>query len=148
MFCYQKYKSSDQKIYQDSLRLRNELLRLPIGKSIYDEDLSLEKDNDFYGVFQEEQLIGTLSFYEKAPFVAQLTAFAVAENFQGVGLGSKLVAFLIDDLKSQGYRKITVAARATAKDFYQKCGFTILKGPLLNPQLDVIDYEMLYVIKA
>ena len=46
-----KYKSTDKTIYQASLQLRDVLLRQPIGKSIYEEDLTIEQDNDFYGIF-------------------------------------------------------------------------------------------------
>lgn len=146
MFTYQKYKSYDTKIYRESLKLRNELLRKPIGKSIYEENLSVEKDNDFYGIFDGEQLIATLSFFEKEPGSAQLTAFAVKEEFQRQGLGQNLVAFLVADLRVRGYHRVLVAARATAKDFYQKCGFQIINGPILNQQLGVADYGMVYEI--
>lgn len=144
MFTYKKYKSVNQAIYQDSLILRNELLRVPIGKSLFDEDLTIEKDNDFYGVFKDNTLIGTLSFFEAAPKIAQLTAFAVDANFQRKGLGQGLVAFLASDLKRRGYQKLIVDARATAKDFYQKCGFIVVEGPIVNQHLGVEDYKMVY----
>lgn len=142
-----KYKSTDKRIYQASLKLRDALLRQPIGKSIYEEDLTIEQGNDFYGVFQGEDLIGTLSFFEKQPHVAQLTAFAVKREFQRCGLGKKLVAFLIADLQKRGYQKVIVDARAEARFFYQKCGFTIEKGPVINQKLGVKDYQMKYVIE-
>lgn len=144
---FKKYKSTDMVAYQDSLNLRNTLLRQPIGKSIYEEDLTIEQDNDFYGIFQGEELIGTLSFFEKQPHVAQLTAFAVKKEFQYRGLGKKLVAFLIADLQKRGYQKVIVDARAEARVFYQKCGFTIDKGPVINQMLGVKDYQMQYVIE-
>ncbi|WP_086314420.1 hypothetical protein A5821_001987 [Enterococcus sp. 7F3_DIV0205] len=142
MFKFKKYKSADSKIYKNSLALRNNLLRIPIQKSIYDENLDLEKENDFYGVFKDEELIGTLSFFEKEPFVAQLTAFAVNKKFQRLGLGKRLVEFLLTDLKSRGYDKICVNARTNAKIFYQKCGFIIVEGPIVNAELGVEDYRM------
>lgn len=147
MFAFKKYHSTDTKFYQDSLILRNKLLRAPINKSLFDEDLTIEKNNDFYGIFFEEQLIGTLSFFTKDTGVAQLTAFAVEENFQRQGLGQKLVAFLTEDLKSRGYKKVVVDARATAKNFYEKCGFVIEKGPVLNKTLGVEDYKMVYELE-
>ena len=126
-----KYKSTDKTIYHASLQLRDVLLRQPIGKSIYEEDLMIEQDNDFYGIFQGEEL----------------TAFAVKQEFQRQGLGKKLVAFLIADLLKRGYHKVIVDARAEARFFYQKCGFTIEKGPVINQKLEVKDYQMKYVIE-
>lgn len=142
MFKFKKYKSTNSTIYGDSLALRNDLLRVPIQKSIYDENLDLEKENDFYGVFKDDELIGTLSFFESEPFIAQLTAFAISKKFQRLGLGKKLVAFLLTDLNSRGYHKISVNARTNAKEFYQKCGFIIIEGPIMNAELGVEDYRM------
>ena len=85
MLNVKKYKSTDKTIYHAALQLRDALLRQPIGKSIYEEDLTIEQDNDFYGIFQGEELIGTLSFFEKEPRVAQLTVFAVKQEFQRRG---------------------------------------------------------------
>lgn len=147
MLNVKKYKSTDKTIYHAALQLRDVLLRQPIGKSIYEEDLTIEQDNDFYGIFQGEELIRTLSFFEKRPRVAQLTVFAVKQEFQRRGLGKKLVAFLIADLRKRGYRKIIVDARSEARFFYQKCGFTIEKGPVINQKLGVKDYQMKYVIE-
>ncbi|WP_314063167.1 GNAT family N-acetyltransferase [uncultured Vagococcus sp.] len=118
------------------------MLRLPIGKSIYSENLAIEKDNDFYGVFEEEQLIGTLSYYEEKPQAAHLTAFAVKSSHQRTGIGKKLIEMLIKDLKSKGYEEIRVDAREEAVSFYKKCKFEIVSGPVINEILGVIDFKM------
>ncbi|MCO4628890.1 hypothetical protein Si038_00979 [Streptococcus infantarius subsp. infantarius] len=47
MITYKKYKSTDIEVYTESLKIRNDLLRLPIGKDIFEEDLSIEKENIF-----------------------------------------------------------------------------------------------------
>lgn len=114
------------------------MLRIPIDKSIYDEDLDIEKENDFYGVFQADKLIGTLSFFEEEPRVAHLTAFVIHQSFQRMGLGKELVKFLVADLHQQGYLKLHVDTRAEAKIFYQKCGFPVVEGPILNKKLKII----------
>lgn len=145
---YRKFCSTDILTYQSALELRNDLLRKPIGKNIYDEDLTIEKDNDFYGVFLGDQLIGTLSYFEESAGIAHLTAFAVAEKFQGQGLGRGLVKFLIKDLRRKSFKQINVDARATAKTFYQKCGFLVESGPILNKYLAVEDYKMVYLLNA
>lgn len=75
------------------------MLRIPIGKTIYSENLEIEKDNDFYGVFKGQQLIGTLSYYEEEPRAVHLTAFAVKSNHQRNGIGRNLVEMLINDVE-------------------------------------------------
>lgn len=41
MIILNKYFTSDKDIYIDSLKLRNRLLRMPIGKNIFDENLDI-----------------------------------------------------------------------------------------------------------
>lgn len=147
MITYKKYKSTDTIIYNDSLTIRNELLRLPIGKNIFSEDLNIEKENVFFGAFKDEQIIGTLSFFEVSPHTAQLTAFAVTKEFQKKGVGKKLIDNLIEHLKNQGYKEIVVNAREEAVGFYKKCDFVLLNGPILNQYLNVYDFEMQYNLK-
>ena len=98
-YTYKKYRTKDKSIYNQSLKLRNALLKILIGKSIYSENLEIEKDNDFYGTFKGEQLIGTLSYYEEEPKNAHLTAFVVKSIHQRNGIGQILVKMLINDLK-------------------------------------------------
>ncbi|MHC5249403.1 GNAT family N-acetyltransferase [Enterococcus sp. LJL90] len=107
MFTYQKF-TSQAPAYQQALALRDKLLRQPLGKSIYDEDLLIEANNDFYGVFIKEQLIGTVSWFKVTEQTAHLTAFAVAEAYQQRGLGSCLLDFLVADLLERGFQLIEV----------------------------------------
>ena len=58
---------------------------------------------------------------------AYLTAFRTIEEYQGKGYFSKLFKYLIEDLKSRGYTKVTVGVEPTElknKAIYQKWGFT------------------------
>lgn len=38
-------------------------------------------------------------------------------------------------------------AREEAVEFYKKCGFIVLNGPILNKHLNVCDFEMQYNLK-
>ncbi|MHC5375044.1 GNAT family N-acetyltransferase [Enterococcus sp. LJL120] len=140
MFTYQKF-TSQAPAYQQALSLRDKLLRQPLGKSIYDEDLLIEAENDFYGVFIGEQLIGTVSWFKVTEQTAHLTAFAVAEAYQQRGLGSCLLDFLVADLLERGFQLIEVDARQTALEFYQKNGFQKISGPVGNAT-GAIDFQM------
>ncbi len=144
MIILNKYFTSDKDIYIDSLKLRNRLLRMPIGKNIFDENLDIEKNNTFYGAFDDGCLIGTLSFFEEIINVAHLTAFAIDTDYQRIGIGSLLIEMLVSDLKEKKFTKINVDARESAKIFYEKCGFEVIRGPVLNKKLLVKDFEMTY----
>lgn len=129
-------------LYQESLVLRNRMLRLPIGKDIFTEDLQIETNNDFYGILVEKKLIATFSIYNEAPFIAHLTAFAVDAPYQKMSYGSQLLAFLINDLEESYYKRINVDARVSAIEFYQKCRFGLVKGPIYHTHLGIDEYKM------
>ncbi|MBL1224549.1 GNAT family N-acetyltransferase [Enterococcus sp. BWR-S5] len=136
-----KYESNSI-IYQESLMLRNRILRLPLGKDIFAEDLSIERQNKFYGILVDKQLIATISAYDEAPSIAHVTAFAVEEAYQKMGYGRLLLDFLVTDLAESGFKRVNVDARATAKVFYEKCGFIVVDGPIRNEHLEIDDYKM------
>lgn len=141
-YAHKKFRTKDKSIYNQSLKLRNDLLRLPIGKTVYSENLEIEKNNDFYGAFEEGQLIGTLSYYEEEPQTAHLTAFAVKSNHQRNGVVKQLIEMLIKDLKNKDYKGIRVDTREVAVPFYKKCKFEVVSGPVMNASLEVIDFKM------
>ncbi|MEI5993616.1 GNAT family N-acetyltransferase [Candidatus Enterococcus mansonii] len=141
-----KYKTSDKTYYEQTLHLRNLVLRKPLGKNIFDEDLRIEKENDFYGWETGNRIIATLSVYKGAEGVANLTAFAVEPVYQHQGYGRRLVTFLIADLKKNAYKELKVQARETARPFYEKCGFIVESEPLINKTLKTTDYIMSYSI--
>lgn len=57
---------------------------------------------------------------------AYLCAFRTIEKYQGKGYFSKLFRFMIDDLKSRGYEKVTLGVEPTETEnlkIYQHLGF-------------------------
>lgn len=53
---------SQHKRYQDGLKLRNKILRQPLGKDLLTEDLSLEQSNQFYGWSSRATISGNLKY--------------------------------------------------------------------------------------
>ena len=144
---YIKYKSTDKKYYKQTLNLRNDVLRIPLSKDIFDEDLEIEKDNTFYGCLSDGRLIATFSTFEVSFKKAQITAFAVDLEYQKRGIGSSLMAFAMNDLKRQNIETVSVYSRETAIVFYEKCGFRVIQEAEFNSYLGILDYKMEYQIR-
>ncbi len=56
-----------------------------------------------------------------------LQAFRLDKKYQGLGLGQKLLQFVLSDLEEQGYKEFTIGVEAgneRAKHIYFKFGFT------------------------
>jgi len=58
---------------------------------------------------------------------AQIRYMAVADNYQGQGLGSKIVTALEDIALDKGARRIILQARKNAVQFYQSNGYKVVE---------------------
>lgn len=109
--------------YEEELHIRDLVLRRPIGRSIKDDDLTGEDAYDHFGIFDGDQLLGTLYRKRLSDTVAQVKQVAVLEAYRKSGLGRTLFSFLFEDSKKCGYQTLVLDARADAVGFYQKLGF-------------------------
>lgn len=78
--------------------------------------------------------------------IAYLTAFRTIKEYQGKGYFSKLFKFIIEDLKSRGYEKVTLGVEPTEKknkEIYLNYGFNeyIKKSKEFYPDGTEIDVE-------
>lgn len=79
-----------------------------------------------YGVYRDNELICTASFFTEGKSV-RLRKFATDPAFQGRGIGSFLIRYVLDILKNQGITHFWCDARLFASGFYSRFGM-IPKG--------------------
>lgn len=118
--------------YEQALALRDQLLRKPLGLSLYDEDLSDEKNDYHLGIFTSAELVAVLVLIPKDSATLQMRQVAVRENRQGQHLGARLVAFAESFAATQGFTRIVLNARQTAEAFYHKQGYTTVSEPFVE----------------
>ena len=108
--------------YQETLELRNRIMRLPLGTSVYDEDLSHEKKSLILACYEDGVLIGTtvMSFYGDA---GKVDTLCIDTNCQRGGTGTRLLSELEKRAKEAGYVMMTMDARVSAEKFYEKYGY-------------------------
>ena len=119
--------------YRRECSLRDEVLRVPLKLSLRDEDLSAESDQLHFGLFDPEG--GILACVVVIPVSAddaRIRQMAVSPLHQGTGLGRKLMTGLERNLRSRGFTRFTLHARASALGFYQKLDFTVTSGEFLE----------------
>ena len=115
---------TDQPEYQQVLELRDLVLRKPLGMDLFKEDLSQEKDEIIFGLFDKtHQAVGSVQFKITGPEKVKLRQMAIHPEHQRKGLGKKLVLFSEQQLKAMGYKSIEMHARKTALPFYWKLGY-------------------------
>ena len=110
------------KDYQDTLKLRNKVMRIPLGLDIYKEDLSFEKKSIIIGFFDNGHLLGVGVMSNKSS-VYKIEYLCVDSEIQSSGIGGKLLCYLEKIAVEKGGKKICMDARVSAEKFYLRHGY-------------------------
>lgn len=135
-----KYKNRNWKIWKNEA-----MSRVKNGQSIV-----------YYGILNSEIICETTAMLDKSVIqnseglvgdkTAYLCAFRTVEKYQGKGYFSNLFDFMINDLKSRGYKKVTLGVESAEIDnlkIYKHLGFnTFIKSAQeIYPDGTVIDVD-------
>jgi ribosomal protein S18 acetylase RimI-like enzyme len=117
------------KEYADAVKLRDQVLRKPLGLAFTEAELAAEADQlHFVGYLNGEP--GACAVLQwLAPGVAKMRQVAVKPILQGRGLGRQLVEAIEREIHSRGACKIVLHARQTAVAFYLRMGYEIIDDP-------------------
>lgn len=116
------YGSND---YRKMIKLRDDVLRKPLGLSFAPGELEKEKDNMLIGAFEEEDMLGCCMLVEENAELVRLRQMAVLNNLQGKGIGRALINFAENLARDRGYRTISMHARKGTTLFFEKMGYKI-----------------------
>ena len=111
--------------YQQMIKLREEILRRPLGLGFDSGELETERDNMLIGAFEEEQMLGCCMLVEERPGTVRLRQMAVSNDLQGKGIVRALMNFAENIARDQGYRILSMHARKNAIGFYEKMGYRV-----------------------
>jgi len=109
--------------YEQMIRLRDDILRKPLGLSFSKDELEKEKSNLHIAAFEDDQMLGCCMLVEEEPGTVRLRQMAVLNDLQGKGIGKALMQFAENLARDRGYKKITMHARKNAIGFYEKMGY-------------------------
>ncbi|MGZ3851941.1 MAG: GNAT family N-acetyltransferase [Flavisolibacter sp.] len=109
--------------YEQMVKLRDEILRKPLGLSFTDDELEREKNNLHIVAYEDERMLGCCMLIEEDPQTVRLRQMAVMNDLQGKGIGKALMQFAENLARDRGYRRITMHARKDASGFYEKMGY-------------------------
>lgn len=135
-----KHKSPNWKIWKDE-----SIKRVKTGQSLA-----------YYGILNDKIICETTTMFDKSIVqnsenlvddkTVYLCAFRTVEKYQGKGYFSKLFRFMITDLKSRGYEKVTSGVEPAETEnlrIYQHLGFNefIKSAQETFPDGTVIDVD-------
>ena len=109
--------------YQEMVRLRDEILRKPLGLRFTKEELEKEKDNLLIAAYEDDTMMGCCMLVEENSKSVRLRQMAVTKETQRKGIGKALMQFAENLARDRGYERITMHARKDAVGFYEKMGY-------------------------
>jgi len=111
--------------YRQMVKMRDEILRKPLGLSFTNAELEAEKNNILVGAYEDDQMLGCCMIVEKNPSTAQLRQIAVLNTLQGKGVGRALILFAENLARDHGYKKMCMDARKNTVPFFEKRGYKV-----------------------
>lgn len=113
------------KEYHQMVRLRDDILRKPLGLGFDQKELEEEKDNMFIAAFEDDEILGCCMLVEEKPDTVRLRQMAVLNDLQGKGIGRALMNFAENIARDRGYKIMSMHARKNSLGFYEKMGYNI-----------------------
>ncbi|MEM0965387.1 MAG: GNAT family N-acetyltransferase [Verrucomicrobiota bacterium] len=119
---FKEYSVGDD-LYRDSLRLREECLRIPLGLKLSESDKARDSEQFHFCLLDELEMIASISVDPLNRFCVQFRQMAVKTTRQGRGVGALLLTLVEKEMVERGYQRIVMDARVMAEAFYDKQGY-------------------------
>src|SRR5882672_2681973 len=115
----------ETKEYRQMVKLREDILRKPLGLGFTPEELEEEKGHLLIGAFEDDEMLGCCMLVEEKPGTIRLRQMAVLNDLQGKGIGRALMNFAENLARDSGYSILSMHARKNAIGFYEKMGYRV-----------------------
>ena len=110
-------------LYPRTVAFREEHLRNPLGLANSAADLAEEDKQIHIAAIDGSNVVGTVVLKPLSPTLVKLRQMAVAPRLRSSGLGGELVRFAEGIAWERGYETIEMAARVSARGFYERLGY-------------------------
>jgi predicted GNAT family N-acyltransferase len=113
------------KEYDQTVALRNEVLRMPLGLGFSQEELPEEKDSFHLASWRGNTLMACLVLKPLTDTQLQMRQLAVRDDCRRKGVGRSLVSYAESFAMDHSYKEIVLHARETVLGFYEKMGYGV-----------------------
>jgi len=112
--------------YTESVALRNEILRAPLGLQFTPAEIAQDRDSYHLAGWLDGAIVACVVLTPQSDAQVRMRQFAVRTERQRQGIGTALVRYAEAFSVGRGFTTITLHARATARQFYSRAGYSIL----------------------
>ena len=110
-------------LYRQALRLRQAVLRQPLGLAVTEEELADDAMRQHFCAVSYGIVIGTVSLRPLDEATLQLKQMAVAEDRRREGVGKRLLDHAEGWARGAGFLHLVLNARMGAEGFYAHFGY-------------------------
>ena len=110
-------------LYAQALRLREAILRKPLGLTVTEEELADDAMRQHFCAVAFGAVVGTVSLRPLDEATLHLKQMAVVEARRRERIGARLLAHVETWATDAGYRLMVIHARIGAEGFYLKLGY-------------------------
>ena len=118
--------------YRQMVKLRDDMLRKPLGLGFTPDELESEKDNMLIAAFEDDEILGCCMLVEEKSDTVRLRQMAVLNNLQGKGIGRALMNFAENIARDRGYKILSMHARINSVGFYEKMGYKVTSDEFIE----------------
>jgi GNAT superfamily N-acetyltransferase len=123
--------------YDETVALRDKILRKPLNMVFSAEDLAKEYDDIHLAAYDDAWILrGGLVLTPKPDKVMKMRQVAVDSDMQGKGYGRALVEKSEVVARLKGYERMELSARDTAVPFYEKLGYHTEGGMFIEVSIE------------
>jgi predicted GNAT family N-acyltransferase len=108
--------------YDEAVKLREGILRKPLGLTFSPEERVAERSHIQIAGFQDQKVVATAVLVPEGLHY-KMQRVVVEEDLQNLGIGSKILSFCEEYGKDEGMSSIYCHARNSAVRFYLKNGY-------------------------
>ena len=109
--------------YQKMLIFRNLHMRVPLGLSLFDEDLSGEVNDHHIAVYRKGDLIGGCIITPLSSTTARMRQVVIAPEYRNHAIGRMMMLFAEERTAQLGLSRLILDSRLSALRFYEKLGY-------------------------
>jgi predicted GNAT family N-acyltransferase len=109
--------------WTDAVKLREKILRAPLGSFFTDQELEEEKNHFQIAGFLNDAIIATAVLVPEGDEM-KMQRVVVAENLRSLNIGSEMMNFCERFVLDKNFKVMYCHARDSAVNFYIKNGYT------------------------
>lgn len=119
-------------LYHQSVALRDDVLRKPLGIQYSDADLQAESNQHHLALLDESCVVAILLMKPINSKRVKMRQVAVKPNYQGRGLGKELVRYSEEWSVKNNYEVVELHARQVAVNFYLQNQYEVVSDEFME----------------